>query len=357
MAQERKPGNGWARDSRILIYHGLCTGTTVDMTQKTLAELYDEHAAKSKTLSVSQLLAGFVVSILVMVGSTWGLLYVLSVFGLISITVSHLGPYTLVMLVGSIGATIVGGILCIILVRFPRSASPALRIHRFFKRGTGEYFVSPDKKDQSFSTVMRRSLYGSVLVAGMALTIMEFDLMVVAETADILSFGAWVFILSTAILPFTILILYYGPWVIKDAGLFHLDLRDRSLSNVGDDLEDILEFFAGVDIILVWLELTITTGLDAPWLPIFVILVVLGPLYAIVMNFTLIFMYVKNRATSRMIGLLVDTYKIPDMLGSGEIIRDTVMKTIDRGLVSATTMEELVAAESVTGEEDLADST
>jgi hypothetical protein len=203
---------------------------------------------------------------------------------------------------------------------------------------------------------MRRSLYGSVLVAGMALTIMEFDLMVVAETADILSFGGWVLILSTAILPFTILILYYGPWVIKDAGLFHLDLRDRSLSNVGDDLEDILEFFAGVDIVLVWLELTLTIGLDAPWLPIFIILVALGPLYAIVMNFTLIFMYVKNRATSHMIELLVDDYKIPDMLGSGEIIRDTVMKTIDRGLVSATTMEELAAAELAAGEEDIADS-
>jgi len=326
------------------------------MTQRTLAGLYDEHAAKSKTLSVTQLLTGFIVSTFVMVGSTWGLLSVLAAFGLISITMSNLGPYTLVMLVGSVGATIVGGILCVILVRFPRSASPALKIHRFFKRGTGEYFVSPDKKDQSFSAVMRRSLYGSVLVAGMALTIMEFDLMVVAETADILSFGGWVLILSTAILPFTILILYYGPWVIKDAGLFHLDLRDRSLSNVGDDLEDILEFFAGVDIVLVWLELTITTGLDAPWLPIFIILVALGPLYAIVMNFTLIFMYVKNRATSRMIELLVDVYQIPDMLGSGAVIRDTVMKTIDRGLVSATTMEELVAAEAAAAEEDIVDS-
>ncbi|MFW9799913.1 MAG: hypothetical protein ACFFD9_05725 [Candidatus Thorarchaeota archaeon] len=321
------------------------------MTQQTLSALYDEHIAKAEKLSVLQLVAGFVISTLIMVGSTWGLLYVLSFFGLISLAMSNLGPYTLVMLIGSIGATLVGGILCLILVKFPRSASIPLRIHRFFKRGTGEYFVSPDTVDQSMGTVLRRSLYGSVLVVGMALTVMGFDLMVVAETADIVYFGGWVVILSTAILPFTVLALYYGPWVIKDAGLFHLDLRDRSLSNVGDDLEDILEFFAGVDIVLVWLELTLTTGLDAPWLPIFIILVALGPLFSIVMNFTLIFMYVKNRATSRMIELLVAQYKIPDMLGSGETIRDKVLTTVERGLVSATTADVQVPMEDVSGED------
>ena len=111
-----------------------------------------------------------------------------------------------------------------------------------------------------------------------------------------------------------------------------LDAKDRSLSNVGDDVEDILEFFAGVDIILVWLELTLSVGLDAPWIPIFIIIVPLGPLFAIILNFTIVFVFVKKRATLSMMRYLSSEYDVPDMATSPNYIRSQIMTLIEREL-------------------------
>jgi hypothetical protein len=167
------------------------------------------------------------------------------------------------------------------------------------------------------------------------MTLVSFELMGVAQTADLAAFGTWVVIISAAVLPLTVLILYYGPWLIKDAGLFHLDIKDRSLSNVGDDLEDMLEFFAGVDLILVWLEMTLTAGFEQPWFSIFVIMVALGPLLAIIFNFTLVFMFVKNRATLQIIDRLVARYDTQDMFNASEKIRSKVLALIDRDILAS----------------------
>ena len=172
-------------------------------------------------------------------------------------------------------------------------------------------------------------------MVGIALTVISFDLMVVVETLDIVRGGTFVMLISVIVLPITLMQFYYGPWIVKDAGLFHLDEKDRSLSNVGDDLEDILEFFAGIDIILVWLELTLNTGLEAPWLPIFVILVPLGPLFSIVLNFTLVFMLFKNRATIQMMELLNRERNIPSVFGSADYIRQRVISLVDREIITS----------------------
>ena len=139
-------------------------------------------------------------------------------------------------------------------------------------------------------------------------------------------------IVSVVILPFTVMLLYFGPWLMKEAGLFHLDAKDRSLSNVGDDVEDILEFFAGVDIILVWLELTLSVGLDAPWVPIFIIIIALGPLFSIILNFTIIFVFVKKRATLSMMRYLSTSYDVPDMATSPTYIRNQILALVERQL-------------------------
>ena len=121
---------------------------------------------------------------------------------------------------------------------------------------------------------------------------------------------------------------------MKDSGLYHLDERDRSLSNVGDDLEDILEFFAGIDILFLLFELAISVGTTAPWLPIFIILIPLGPLFSIVLNFTLIFMYFKNKATSSMLKFLDHQWEIPDMISAPNYIRSRVLALVDRELLA-----------------------
>ncbi|MFW9888658.1 MAG: hypothetical protein ACFFER_10770 [Candidatus Thorarchaeota archaeon] len=305
------------------------------MTEQSADAFYAEQFGKGKTLTWFQFALGFIISTLIMVGSTWGLIYVYDLLTEFSISPNNLGLYTLAMMIGSLVATIIGVIVCYIILRFPRSGTLLLRVHRFFKRGTGEYFVWPEPKDQSLRLVFRRSLYGSILVVGIGMTTVSFEMMGVAQTADLAAFGLWVVIISAAVLPLTILILYYGPWLIKDAGLFHLDIKDRSLSNVGDDLEDMLEFFAGVDLFLVWLELTLTAGFEQPWFSIFVIMVALGPLLAIIFNFTLVFMFVKNKATLQIIDRLVARYDTQDMYNASDRIRKKVLALIDRDILAS----------------------
>ena len=302
--------------------------------QSTIVSALSKQQGAMRKMGILRVMLGLVCSTLLLVASTWGLLGLLSLAGVSSLTTEKIVPYTSIMLIGSLISTIVALILCVLIVRYPKSVNLALRIHRAAKHGTGEYFLSPEPMDQTWSSVLRRSLYGSVLVVGIALTVISFDMMVVVETLDIVRVGTTVMVISVVVLPLTLMQFYYGPWVVKDAGLFHLDEKDRSLSNVGDDLEDILEFFAGVDIILVWLELTLNTGLEAAWLPIFVILVPLGPLFSIVLNFTLVFMLFKNRVTLSMIDYLSRERDVPDMISSPDYIRSRVLSVIEREILS-----------------------
>jgi len=294
-----------------------------------------------EALSLSKIVLGFLGSTIIMIASTWGLLYVLNISGVWIVLPSNYISYTAWMLFASVLSLIVAIIICGIMIRFPSSVGLPLRIHSFAKRGTGVYFLSPEPVNQSYSVILRRSLYGSVLVVGIALTLISFELMGNFATWDIVEFGKTIMFASVLLLPFTILVLYYGPWLIKDTGLFHLDERDRSLSNVGDDLEDILEFFAGVDIILVWLELTLTTGFDAPWISIFVILVPLGPLFSIIINFTLVFMIFRSRATASLMQILNSKYEVPDMISSADYIRSKLLSLVERQILTASEFKDV----------------
>lgn len=291
-------------------------------------QVYREQLARVTVVGRGQLLLGFAASTLLLVASTWGLLYVMSFFGVIIIAPESATLYTTIMLAGSIIMTLVAVVICAIMLKYPSSMLLPLKLHQFFKRSTGEYFVCPDPDVQDWSVIVRRSLYGSLLVTGIALTVISFDLMV---QDNYVRFGYYVMLASTLVLPLTLMQFYYGPWLIKDAGLFHLDPKDRSLSNVGDDLEDMLEFFAGVDIVLVWLELSINTY---PWVPLFVIIVALGPLFSIVLDFTLVFMWVKAELTARTIGLLTEEYQWPEILESSGEIRSKVLALVDTEMLA-----------------------
>ncbi len=295
---------------------------------KAFARQFEE----TESLSNQQILLGMIGSVIILIGSTWGILSLLNFVQIYIVDASNLVRYTMYMILASVIATVFAIIVSVIMIRWPRIVNLPLRIHRFVKRGTGEYFLSPEPQDQSMSTVLRRSLYGSILVVGISLTVLGFDLMV-ADTSQIIPSGTFLMLASIIILPITIMEFYFGPWLIKDSGLFHLDERDRSLSNVGDDLEDILEFFAGVDIIFILLELTIRVGQTDPWLPIFIILIPLGPLLSIVLNFTIIFMVFKKKATLSMIEYLSTRYEVPDMHSSPDYIRSRVLALVERDLL------------------------
>ena len=320
-----------------------------------LVRSYTHESNQMEALSTFQILLGLFGSTLIMIASTWGLLYVLNAAGVWIVLPIKYIPYTIWMLGATALTIFVGIVICEIMIRYPRSVALPLKIHSFAKRNTGEYFLSPEPVDQSYRTVFRRSLYGSVLVVGIALTLISFDLMGSVETLDIVNFGNTIMWANIILLPFTVLVLYYGPWLIKDAGLFHLDERDRSMSNVGDDLEDILEFFAGVDIILVWLELTITTGFEAPWVPIFVILVPLGPLFSIILSFTFVFMYFKSKATASLMNILNRKYEVPDMITSADYIRSRLLSLLERQILTAAEFEDVPLEEPALVEDSIGD--
>ncbi len=304
---------------------------------------YKQQFDEAETLSAGKLILGLVASTIIMLASTWGLLTILNFSGVYSFDTSRFLPYTMYMLAASAGSVVLALLLCVILTKWPRTVSLSLHIHRRAKRHAGDYFLSPEPKDESLGIAFRRSLYGSILVVGIALTLLGFELMVELNTGDLIFLGTVLMIVSIVILPFTIMLLYFGPWLLKDSGLFHLDAKDRSLSNVGDDVEDILEFFAGVDIILVWLELTLSVGTEAPWIPIFIIIVSLGPLFSIILNFTIVFMAFKRRSTLSMMRYLTTEFDIPDMVSSPDYIRSRVLALVDRELLVTTPSAETVS--------------
>ncbi|MCK5264842.1 MAG: hypothetical protein KAR03_04480 [Candidatus Thorarchaeota archaeon] len=312
-------------------------------SMKAFARQFEE----TESLSNQQILLGMIASVIILIGSTWGVLSLLNYVQIYIVDPSNLVRYTMYMILASIVATVFAIIISLVMIRWPRIVSLPLRIHRFAKRRTGEYFLSPEPQDQSMSTVLRRSLYGSILVVGISLTVLGFDLMV-ANAEQIIPSGTFLMLASIIVLPITIMEFYFGPWLIKDSGLFHLDERDRSLSNVGDDLEDILEFFAGVDIILILLELTISVGPIAPWLPIFIILIPLGPLLSIVLNFTIIFMVFKKKATLSMIEYLSTRYEVPDTHSSPDYIRSRVLALVERDLLMNLQSDNLIEHEAST---------
>ncbi len=287
---------------------------------------YMKQLSEARRLSRSEIFLGILGSFGLMAASTFGVLYYVSTLTTFRFQLDQIIRYTGYMLAGLLIATLIGVVICVVMYLRPKTITPLLKVHSRLKKGTGEYFLCPELVDQSWDTVVRRSLYGSILVVGIALTILSFDLMGSATESDILTFGSYVMIASILILPLTVMQLYYAPWVIKDSGLFHLDTRDRSLSNVGDDLEDLLEFVAGIDIVLVWIELTLNTEL---WVAPFIILVMIGPLFSIMLNFTLVFMAIKDRAILAMIRLLIERYGVPDMVGSPNYIRQRVLALVD----------------------------
>jgi hypothetical protein len=306
---------------------------------------FSRQLEESASLNHTQIVIGLIASALVLIASTWGVLSLLNFAQVFTVDITNLVRYTIYMILASVLSTFIALVIVFAITRWPRIVNLPLRIHRWAKRGTGEYFLSPEPSDQSWRNVVRRSLYGSVLIVGISLTILGFDLMT-KSGSEIIIDGTFLMLASIIVLPITIMEFYFGPWLIKDSGLFHLDERDRSLSNVGDDLEDILEFFAGVDIIFIILELAIGTAASDPWLPIFVILIPLGPLFSIVLNFTFIFMFFKTRATASMMEFLSTRYDIPDILSSPGYIRSRVIALVERDLMMNQEIPETLSPEA-----------
>ncbi|NWF95513.1 MAG: hypothetical protein HXY34_05185 [Candidatus Thorarchaeota archaeon] len=292
--------------------------------------VYRQRLSEGPRLKPIHYVMGFGFSAALMGVTTFDLMLYVNVVLDLGLMLSQIESYTLLMLF--VWAAVCPLSVCVMyLVRQrPSVISLLLRVHRFLKRGTGEYFLCPEPGGSDLRQVLRRSLYGSVLVSGIALTVLSFQLIVPSSSEQVMTFGAAVMVVSFIVLPLTLMEFYFGPWLFKDAGLFHLDSRDRSLSNVGDDLEDMLEFFAGIDILLVWLEITLNTS---TWVALLIIAIVLGPLFAIIINFTLVFTMIERDAVTSMISSIMTDHQMADIVRDPEGIRKRVLALIDKRMV------------------------
>ena len=121
-------------------------------------QFYREQMRRVRIVSRVHLVLGFAGSTLLMVASTWGVLYVMAFFQVITIAEESALLYTTIMMAGSLIMTIIAVVICAIMLRYPSSMLLPLKIHQFFKRNSGEYFVCPDPPTQDWSVIIRRSL-------------------------------------------------------------------------------------------------------------------------------------------------------------------------------------------------------
>ncbi|OLS21709.1 MAG: hypothetical protein ThorAB25_26520, partial [Candidatus Thorarchaeota archaeon AB_25] len=156
---------------------------------QTYTSPYKQQFDETEDLSIGKLILGLAVSTLIMLGTTWGLLSLLNFSGVYSFDPSRFLPYTMYMLAASVGSIVLALILCGILIKWPRTVSLPLSIHRYAKRHAGDYFMSPEPEDENLKSAFRRSLYGSVLIVGIALTILGFELMANVDAGELIDIG------------------------------------------------------------------------------------------------------------------------------------------------------------------------
>ena len=167
---------------------------------------YSRQLDETEKLTYSQIILGLAISAIVLVGSTWGVLSLLNYSNVFNVNLvpANIVRYTTYMVLVSILATVVAIIILLLIIRWPSLVNLPLRIHRWRKKGIGEYFLSPEPTGNSFRNILRRSLYGSTLIVGISLTVIGIDLML--ENGElIIPGGTFLLIASIIVLPITIM--------------------------------------------------------------------------------------------------------------------------------------------------------
>ncbi len=314
----------------VQTYHKLeSTNEAEYMTEDEIKEITDVIGPIK--LSNKKLLLALIIAFIIYIVSAAILMMALHFGGFITITMDNIFQYANYIGIGYFIAIFLGLIISLIPLKFPGTVSFILKIHRFFKRKPGYYFISPSKVECDLEQIVRRSLYGSILITGIGLTLMDPEFVMASTTEQqIMTLGYYIVQATGLLFPFIMLLFYNAPWVLKDAGLFHLDYHDRSLSNVGDDIEDLLEFFAGIDIALAIIEFYFNTNLIDT---VLLLTLSLGALLAIVMVFTTMFFIIRQKLVYRIVKHL-KSKDIDDVIHNEDRVQRELYKIIKMELHS-----------------------
>jgi hypothetical protein len=173
------------------------------------------------------------------------------------------------------------------------------------------YFLEYNAKYEktSFGASFKRAGYGSTLVLGIAILVLE-NFVIIPDLQKVFWSASFITLGSLAIsLPLVIIFLDISPLVTMEVNLYYFDKKDRIVKNVGSWLEEALHLLAVVDLILTSIVI-IDSQLDTSWF-----LVIIG-FVLLVFGFFLVFTIAFNkqyhaRLKDKFIQFLKGKYNLP----------------------------------------------
>ncbi|MFX0098870.1 MAG: hypothetical protein ACFFCS_04765 [Candidatus Hodarchaeota archaeon] len=169
-------------------------------------------------------------------------------------------------------------------------------------------FHSKEEKTNIASSFLR-ALFGSILILGLSVLVIE-NFLTIQSLKPYLEEAIFITIICVGItLPVIMITLYISPLLTKEINLYFHDAHERTVKNVGEWLDQSLQLFAVLDIILTIIIL-LDSDMPASWFVVIICLVLL--LFSLFLVFTIIFnRYYHARLKNKFLEHLKGKYHIP----------------------------------------------
>lgn len=177
--------------------------------------------------------------------------------------------------------------------------------------GNNLYYLEYHSKEEktNITSSFLRAVFGSILILGISVLVIE-NFLTIQSLKPFLEEATLITILCVVgSLPAIMITLYVSPLLTKEINLYSHDAKERTVKNVGEWLDQSLQLFAGLDIVL-----TIIILLDSdmdPWLFLMIICLVML-LFSLLLVFTIIFnRYYHKRLKEKFLEHLKGKYHLP----------------------------------------------
>lgn len=244
---------------------------------------------KSRSVAGAFIIAGACVAVAILT------IFYLEVEGLIDIQVIVLPGFTVelaiiasVMVAGALAFFAATGLGFVKLMRrHPAILEFTFKLHRAANGDNKLYFFEhvTEKEQLGFKATLARSIYGSILVLGIGILVIE-NFFTIPDLREYMWTASYVTIVAILVaFPLIMMYLYISPLLTKEINLYFHDKKNRVVKNVGEWLDNALQFFAVIDIILTFI-IILDSNLEY-WILVIVCLVLV--VFAWILVFTSIF--------------------------------------------------------------------
>ncbi|MHA1793097.1 MAG: hypothetical protein ACTSVI_10665 [Promethearchaeota archaeon] len=173
------------------------------------------------------------------------------------------------------------------------------------------YFLEYHPKTEKINILasLKRAIYGTLLMLGIGVMIIE-NFLTIPDLKPFFLTASIITLISLGFaLPFIIIFLYISPLITKEINLYYYNKDDRVIKNVGAWLDNSLQFFAVIDIIL---TIVIMTESDLPkgWFLIIIALVLIA--FSLFFLLTIIFnRFFHSRIKEKFRQYMMGNYHLP----------------------------------------------